>query len=284
MQNDNNNNNNYYCHESNDNNNSNKNKGNTELFETNYCTIIEPETSKRCQPPPRRSVSFHKDKPTFSSTRATFCLYRQTRVQMFLPSVGNPRLLVRKRASNKFSTKPPAAASAMKKKKNTTKRKSTTKKKSKVHSVNALNQLLDLETEHDDGRGLECFTKSGKLRRQMCVKMAKCAVLQYQKKAPTTTTSCVAQAYQKETKHARDQALVRGRLYSRKQQHSLLFFEDDDDDDQSVQSLRSVQSTQSMRSTKSTKSYATSASTLSSSRRQQQRRRQLLGKKKTRRG
>ena len=164
MQNDNNNNNNYYCHESNDNNNSNKNKGNTELFETNYCTIIEPETSKRCQPPPRRSVSFHKDKPTFSSTRATFCLYRQTRVQMFLPSVGNPRLLVRKRASNKFSTKPPAAASAMKKKKNTTKRKSTTKKKRKVHSVNALNQLLDLETEHDDGHGLECFTKAGKLR------------------------------------------------------------------------------------------------------------------------
>ena len=167
----------------------------------------------------------------------------------------------------------------------TTKRKSTVKKKSKVHSVNALNQLLDLETEHDDGRGLECFTKAGKLRRQMCVKMAKSAVLQSQNKVSTTMT-CVAKAYEKETKHARDQALLRGRLYSRKQQQQGLFFEDDDDDDQSVQSLRSVQSTQSMRSTKSTKSYTTSASTSSSSssRRQQQRRRQLLGKKKTRRG
>ena len=55
------------------------------------------------------------------------------------------------------------------------------------HSANALNQLLDLET---DGRALECFAKAGKLRRQMCVKMAKCAVLQSQK----TRTKCVAQA------------------------------------------------------------------------------------------
>ena len=141
---------------------------------------------------------------------------------MFLPSVGNPGVLVRNGASGQTNSRPSHPRGSKyheENNSNTTKRKSTTKKKSKVHSVNALNQLLDLETEHDDGRGLECFTKAGKLRRQMCVKMAKCAVLQSQK-APTTT--CVAQAYQKETKHARDQALVRGRLYSRKTATALV--------------------------------------------------------------
>ena len=181
------------------------------------------ELSNRRQPlPPRRSVSFDEDKPTihphvqrsaFTEKRLRKCFYQASEIRGFLSETERLAKQILDQATH-------AAASAMTKKK--TKRKSTTKKKSKVHSVNALNQLLDLETEHDDGRGLECFTKSGKLRRQMCVKMAKCAVLQYQKKAPTTTTSCVAQAYQKETKHARDQALVRGRLYSRKTATALV--------------------------------------------------------------
>jgi len=174
----------------------------------------------------------HISRTEYTDKKLRKCFYALSDVQEFTRQAER---MAKKSSIASAATTTTTTTSTISNKKKSKKSADVTKKskKSATSSTSSSSPALlyDLDTNDDDGRGLECWTKAGRLRRQMNVKLAVCAVMQRQKnkkqqprRATTTSSSSssstpqdvMAVAYSKETKQSREQALVRGMFYGKR--------------------------------------------------------------------